>query len=158
MLDSSSSSSPWPTPCPCRDCCQQQTAPLSSSSRCPCPCRAAFSGYALQLALGALGAVLQQQPKGGGKASLQGLDVLVVVRCAQAAPDAAVRAAALHLLQVVAQRSPQHIQQHMKQVGPCSVRPHCQPVGVAGPVCELGAVLHLTATWNRPSVRSQPHR
>lgn len=115
------------------------------SSSCPCPCRAAFSGYALQLALGALGAMLQQQPKGSGKAGLQGLDVLLVVRCAQKAPDAAVRAAALHLLQVVAHRSPQHIQKHMKQVGPCSVEPHCQPAGMAGSACGLGAC-YCTAT------------
>ena len=100
--------------------------------------------------------MLQQQPKGSGKAGLQGLDVLLVVRCAQAAPDAAVRAAALHLLQVVAQRSPQQIQKHMKQVGPCSVESHCQPVGMAGSACGLGAC-HLTATLPESALTAAQH-
>jgi hypothetical protein len=78
---------------------------------------ASAAGYAAQLVLLVLQQLAQEQVAAGAAAAAGGVDVDLVLSCASAAPDGAVRNAALLLMAALAQLAPEDVLEHVLKVG-----------------------------------------
>jgi hypothetical protein len=78
---------------------------------------ASAAGYAAQLVLLVLQQLSKEQAASGAAAAAGSVDVDLVLSCASAAPDGAVRNAALLLMAALAQLAPEDVLEHVLKVG-----------------------------------------